>query len=85
LHHAGFFGLWEWILLALLIMVWYLLQFYESPIYVHARDWWAVFSAAYVALHALHWCLTLVGGMGERFLLRAPCICCTFGRRLRTA
>jgi hypothetical protein len=58
----GFFGLWEWILLALLIMVWYLLQFYESPIYVHARDWWAVFSAAYVALHALHWCLTLVGG-----------------------
>lgn len=57
----GIFGFVEWVLLGLLTLVWYIVQFIESPLRVHARDWWAVFSAVYLVLHVIHWLLTVVG------------------------
>ncbi|KAL6746906.1 hypothetical protein V8C86DRAFT_1430973 [Haematococcus lacustris] len=72
----GIWGLWEWIVLAALMLVWYVLQFYRTPLRPYAREWWGVFAGLYVFLHFLHWCLTLRDGymVSLTHMLKLPAI-----------
>ncbi|KAJ9526929.1 hypothetical protein QJQ45_025369 [Haematococcus lacustris] len=58
------------------MLVWYVLQFYRTPLRPYAREWWGVFAGLYVFLHFLHWCLTLRDGymVSLTHMLKLPAI-----------
>lgn len=66
----------EWVLLSLFILVWYCLMFIDTPVRIHARSWWTVFSVSYIALHIIHWLLTVVGVRSSPALFALACMPC---------
>ena len=45
--------------------VWYVVQFIDSPVRQHARDWWAPWAFGFFLVHVIHWILTLVSSVTD--------------------